>query len=162
MPIIILRFKDKNILEYPLAVGQSCVIGRKKANDIVIDNLAVSGHHARIESVSTTFVLKDLDSTNGTFVNNTKIAMHNLRHNDIITIGKHELIFDRSDLIKKAAKEPDIYQDDKTRIIDTSQFLGGQQAGTGSAAKGHNTTTSSAPQQPESSFFSRLLKRFFG
>jgi pSer/pThr/pTyr-binding forkhead associated (FHA) protein len=162
MPLITLRFKDKKILEYPLATGQSCVIGRKKANDIVIDNLAVSGHHARIESVSSTFVLKDLDSTNGTFVNNAKITLHNLRHNDVITIGKHELIFDRSDLIKKAAKEPDIYQDDKTRTIDTSQFLGGQQAGAGSAAKEQSPTAAPAPQQPEASFFSRLLKKLFG
>ncbi|MDK9708076.1 MAG: FHA domain-containing protein [Desulforhopalus sp.] len=162
MPIVILRLKEKKILEYPLAVGQSCRIGRRKDNDIVIDNLAVSGHHARIESVATTFVLKDLDSTNGTFVNDIKITMHNLRHNDVITIGKHELIFDRSDLIKKAAKEPDIYQDDKTRIIDTSQFIGGQQVDTGSTANKKSPGTAAAPQQPQTSFFSRLLQKLFG
>ena len=120
MPIITLKFKDKKIRDFPLAVGQTCTIGRKSSNDIVIDNLAVSGKHARIESVSTTFVIRDLDSTNGTFVNKKKISMHNLRHQDVLLIGKHELIFDRSDLMSK--KSADDFDDDKTRILDTTEY----------------------------------------
>ena len=73
MPIITLRFKDKKIRDYPIAAGQSCTIGRKQSNDIVIDNLAVSGKHAVIESVSTNFVLRDLESTNGTFIIKKKL-----------------------------------------------------------------------------------------
>lgn len=121
MPILTLAFKDKKIRDYPLAVGQHCTIGRKSSNDIVIDNLAVSGKHARIESVSTTFVIRDLDSTNGTFVNKKKVSMHNLRHGDKLLIGKHELIFDRSDLMKKKTGTEDL-DDDKTRILDTSEY----------------------------------------
>lgn len=121
MPIITLKFKDKKLRDYPLAVGQHCTIGRKSSNDIVIDNLAVSGKHARIESVSTTFVIRDLDSTNGTFVNKKKVSMHNLRHGDVLLIGKHELIFDRSDLMKKKGGAEDL-DDDKTRILDTSEY----------------------------------------
>ncbi len=120
MPILTLTFKDKKIRDYPLAVGQNCTIGRKNANDIVIDNLAVSGRHARIESVSTTFVIRDLDSTNGTFVNKKKVSMHNLRHGDKLLIGKHELLFDRSDLMKKSGAED--LDDDKTRILDTTEY----------------------------------------
>lgn len=121
MPILTLTFKDKKIRDYPLAVGQHCTIGRKSSNDIVIDNLAVSGRHARIESVSTTFVIRDLDSTNGTFVNKKKVSMHNLRHGDKLLIGKHELFFDRSDLMKKKTGTADL-DDDKTRILDTSEY----------------------------------------
>lgn len=121
MPIITLRFKDKKIRDYPVGVGQTCTIGRKSTNDIVIDNLAVSGFHARIESVVSTFILRDLESTNGTFVNKEKITVHNLRHRDVILIGKHELIFDRSDM-KKQAGEDDPFQDDKTRILDTNEY----------------------------------------
>ncbi|WP_457576263.1 FHA domain-containing protein [Desulfomarina sp.] len=121
MPIITLRFKDKKIRDYPVGVGQTCTIGRKSTNDIVIDNLAVSGFHARIESVVSTFILRDLESTNGTFVNKEKITVHNLRHRDVILIGKHELIFDRSDM-KKQSEEEDPFQDDKTRILDTNEY----------------------------------------
>ncbi len=120
MPIITVKFKDKKIRDYPLAVGQNIQIGRKNSNDIVIDNLAVSGNHARIESVSSTFVVRDLESTNGTFVNKKKVSMHNLKHGDILIIGKHELIFDRSDLMNK--KSDDLGDDDKTRILDTSEY----------------------------------------
>ncbi|BHH86035.1 FHA domain-containing protein [Desulforhopalus sp. 52FAK] len=121
MPIITLKFKDKKIRDYPLAVGQSCTIGRKSSNDIVIDNLAVSGTHAKIESVSTTFVIRDLESTNGTFVNKKKVSMHNLRHGDVLLIGKHDLIFDRSDLMNKKSGVDDL-DDDKTRILDTNEY----------------------------------------
>lgn len=121
MPIITLKFKDKKIKDYPLAVGQSCTIGRKSSNDIVIDNLAVSGNHAKIESVSTTFVIRDLESTNGTFVNKKKVSMHNLRHGDVLLIGKHDLIFDRSDLMNKKSGIDDL-DDDKTRILDTTEY----------------------------------------
>ncbi len=121
MPIITLRFKDKKIRDYPVGVGQTCTIGRKSTNDIVIDNLAVSGFHARIESVVSTFILRDLESTNGTFVNKEKVTVHNLRHRDVILIGKHELIFDRSDM-KKQAGEDDPFLDDKTRILDTNEY----------------------------------------
>lgn len=69
MPVLTLQFKEKAIQDYPLAIGQNCTIGRKASNDIVIDNMAVSGTHARIEAVASTFVIRDLDSTNGTFVN---------------------------------------------------------------------------------------------
>jgi pSer/pThr/pTyr-binding forkhead associated (FHA) protein len=142
MPIISLHFKNKKLLDYPLAIGQSCTIGRKKSNDIVIDNLAVSGNHAKIEAVSTTFVIRDLDSTNGTFVNQKQITLHNLKHKDCIMIGKHELLFDRSDLIKQADQN-DWSDEDKTRILDTSDFKKiveqeGQGSGTGSQRAGGN------------------------
>lgn len=122
MPVIILKFKDKKIKEYPIIIGESVTIGRKEANDIVIDNLAVSGFHAQIDSVSSNFVLRDLESTNGTFVNNEKKDMHNLHHNDVILIGKHELVFDSSDLKKMKTGASDQFNDDKTRILETDEY----------------------------------------
>lgn len=103
MPVISVNFKGKEIEEYTLVKGLGCNIGRKKEDDIVIDNLAVSGFHAQIDSVSNTFMLRDLESTNGTFVNDEKITMHNLKHNDSILIGKHKLIFDCSDIMNVQA-----------------------------------------------------------
>ena len=66
-------------------------IGRKEDNDIRIENLAVSGHHAKLLTIFEDSFLEDLNSTNGTYVNGQPIAKHPLRNGDVITIGKHEL-----------------------------------------------------------------------
>jgi pSer/pThr/pTyr-binding forkhead associated (FHA) protein len=154
MPIITLNFKDKKIRDFPLAVGQSCTIGRKSSNDIMIDNLAVSGKHARIESVSTTFVIRDLDSTNGTFVNQKKVSMHNLRHKDVIIIGKHELIFDRSDLMNKKSGA-DEFDDDKTRILDTTEYKT-------LIHKEQQRATGQQEEKSSPSFFKKIANWLFG
>jgi pSer/pThr/pTyr-binding forkhead associated (FHA) protein len=117
MPTITLRFKDVKIKEYPIAVGQTCTIGRKHSNDIVIDHPTVSGSHAQIESLSTAFILRDLGSTNGTYIDNEKVTLHHLRHNDEILIGNHKLVFDLSDINKTKQAIEDDYQVDKTRIL---------------------------------------------
>ena len=69
MPILTLKFKNNVIADYQLEKGKSLTIGRRGANDVVIENLAVSGHHAKIDSVGDGFVLTDLQSKNGCFVN---------------------------------------------------------------------------------------------
>lgn len=66
-------------------------IGRKEDNDIRIDNLAVSGHHAKLLTLFDDSFLEDLESTNGTLVNGQPINKHPLKSGDVITIGKHEL-----------------------------------------------------------------------
>jgi pSer/pThr/pTyr-binding forkhead associated (FHA) protein len=121
MPLITLRYKGKVLQEYPINIGQTLTIGRNDSNDIFIDNLAVSGKHARIDSVSASFIITDLESTNGTFVNEELIASHGLRNNDVILIGKHELLFDRSDLEKKATDQNEETPDDKTRHLETAE-----------------------------------------
>ena len=162
MPIITLRFKDKKIRDYPIAAGQSCTIGRKQSNDIVIDNLAVSGKHAVIESVSANFVLRDLESTNGTFINKEKVTQRNLRHKDLITIGKHELLFDRSDLMKKSAKETESFEDDNTRILDTSEYrhlMNKEETNPPPAKNAVDTTEQN--QDEDSSIIKKMMKKVF-
>ena len=156
MPIITLKFKDIKIRDYQLDTGQTCTIGRKHSNDIVIDNLTVSGSHARIESVATTFVLRDLESTNGTFINNEKITLHNLRHNDEIVIGNHKLVFDLSDMAKAASSIHDDYEVDKTRILTTSSLSHLTKNNPG------KTTTVPVANDNQQSFFAKLLKKIFG
>jgi pSer/pThr/pTyr-binding forkhead associated (FHA) protein len=92
-------------------------IGRKEDNDIRIENLAVSGHHAKLLTIFEDSFLEDLDSTNGTFVNGKPIDKHPLRNGDVITIGKHELRYvneatgvgedeDKTVLIRKKPDQP--------------------------------------------------------
>ncbi len=83
-------FNANKIGEYTLD-KEVMTIGRKDDNDIRIDNLAVSGHHAKLLTIFGDSFLEDLNSTNGTFVNGHSIDKHALKNGDVITIGKHEL-----------------------------------------------------------------------
>lgn len=93
MPTLILKFKEKKIKEIYIESGKALAIGRREDNDVVIDNLAVSGRHAKVEPDGNRYRLTDLNSKNGTFVNENLITSCFLNHGDIITIGKHSLVF---------------------------------------------------------------------
>ena len=86
------RFNGSKIGEFILD-KEVMTVGRKEDNDICIENLAVSGHHAKLLTIFDDSFLEDLDSTNGTFVNGNAIKKHPLKNGDVITIGKHELRF---------------------------------------------------------------------
>ena len=92
MAKLVLMFNEQVIREFPF-VKESMSIGRKPENDIHIDNLGVSGNHAKIDKTGFAYTLTDLQSTNGTFVNEKKIVSHSLKHGDSITIGKHVVLF---------------------------------------------------------------------
>jgi pSer/pThr/pTyr-binding forkhead associated (FHA) protein len=68
-------------------------VGRRSHNDVVIDNLAVSGEHAVIFQSGGESYLEDLGSTNGTTVNGQPIKKHLLQSGDMIEIGKYRLRF---------------------------------------------------------------------
>jgi len=125
MPRLILRFKDKALKDYQLKNDAITTIGRQKTNQIVIDNLAVSGFHAKILPGSDGFKLVDLESKNGTFVNQERVTMKNLKHKDVITVGKHDLVYDnvgdaKTDSGKKAESKVDEPAGaDSTMFIDT-------------------------------------------
>lgn len=93
MAVISLMYQDKRLDSVPIGMGDSLFIGRQPGQDIVIDNLAVSFHHAKVEAVGDEFLLIDLKSENGTFVNGRRIKAHWLANGDVVTIGKHTLAF---------------------------------------------------------------------
>lgn len=68
-------------------------IGRKPGCEIVLDNLAVSGEHANIFTIGEDSFIQDLSSTNGTFINNKRVAKHHLRNGDAVSIGQHTLVY---------------------------------------------------------------------
>lgn len=76
--------------EYALS-KERMTIGRKAHNDIVIDNLAVSGEHAAIVTIQNDSFLEDLDSTNGVMVNGAATKKHFLQNSDVIEIGKYKI-----------------------------------------------------------------------
>ncbi len=119
MPTLTLKFKDNTIAEYPVKQGQSLTIGRLADNQVVVENLAVSGHHAKLDSVGDGYLLTDLQSKNHTFVNQQMITSHWLKHADVVTIGKHTLIFTDEEGAAVAGAEPPGDMD-QTMVMDTS------------------------------------------
>ncbi len=82
------KFGDKVLKE--LRIEKPVVtIGRDVDRDVHIDNLAVSKNHAQILDLKGTYVIEDLDSTNGTLLNDKKIRKETLKHGDVVTVGKH-------------------------------------------------------------------------
>ncbi|MEY2844369.1 MAG: hypothetical protein RI920_2406 [Pseudomonadota bacterium] len=68
-------------------------LGRRPYNDIVIDNLAVSGEHAVLQLVGRDVFIEDLNSTNGTYINGKAVKKQLLQHNDTVEIGKYKIKF---------------------------------------------------------------------
>lgn len=87
---LILSMDGVVLKEYALN-KERMTIGRKPHNDIVIDNLAVSGEHAAIVTILNDSFLEDLDSTNGVVVNGTQIKKHFLQSGDVVEIGKYKM-----------------------------------------------------------------------
>jgi pSer/pThr/pTyr-binding forkhead associated (FHA) protein len=78
--------------EVPLE-GDAVTIGRTNDNTIVLDSQRVSRHHARVEQTADGFILHDLGSGNGTFVNGQKVTDRKLEDGDTIHIGGFRLLF---------------------------------------------------------------------
>jgi hypothetical protein len=66
-------------------------LGRRPYNDILVDNLAVSGEHAAIQAIGAEFYIEDLNSTNGTYINGKKMKRQILQNGDQIELGKYIL-----------------------------------------------------------------------
>jgi hypothetical protein len=120
MPTLTLTFKDNTIATYRIEEGQSITIGRKESNSVPIENLAVSGHHAKIDSVGEGFLLTDLQSKNGSFVNKELVSSHWLKEGDNILIGKHTLIFTYDEDEKKPDEVTGTM--DQTMVMDTDKY----------------------------------------
>jgi pSer/pThr/pTyr-binding forkhead associated (FHA) protein len=113
---IILKFNSTVLKELKIDQDE-IIIGRDSGNDIQIDNVAVSREHARIIKGPNFYLIEDLNSTNGTFVNGKKINKKFLQEVDEISIGKHSLQIVLED-------PPAIMNERKLKGIDTTYRLG--------------------------------------
>ncbi|APE47139.1 FHA domain-containing protein [Delftia sp. HK171] len=92
MPTLVISIDGAVIKEVQLTKERT-TLGRRPYNDIVIDNLAVSGEHAVLSIVDGTVIIEDLRSTNGTYVNGQPILRQTLNHGDLLDIGKYKIRF---------------------------------------------------------------------
>ncbi len=157
MATIELLFKDKGIENFSIGTGDSLLIGRNSVNDIVIDNLAVSAQHAKIESIGNDFLFVDLQSENGSLVNDEQTKSHWLNDGDIITVGKHTLKFSNpSDSAPEKIRQ---FGNTKTMRIDTQRFRELLKA---KQKKTALDTHSSVPEAPDKSEQTGVLSYLTG
>jgi hypothetical protein len=115
-------------------------LGRRPYNDIVIDNLAVSGEHAVLQMTGSEVFIEDLNSTNGTYINGKAVKKQLLSHNDTVEIGKYKIKY---------------LLEDGTEYERTAVLRQGGSAGTSTAPAALNTPSSfaqTAPFGPTSNF----------
>lgn len=135
MPEVIAQ-APKLILKYQGAVLKECVlskdeltIGRKPDNDLVLDDAAVSGHHARIVKIQAVYFVEDQHSTNGVLVNGHKVDRKQLRDADVVTIGKHRLVFLEEGAAIAPGPPPAAEEADRTVVIRSGEFGAPRSAG---------------------------------
>jgi len=118
----------KEKMEEIALINGTINIGRMSDNDIQIKDASVSAHHAKIVTFFKPTYIKDLLSTNGSYVNGKQIQEHTLEHGDVITIGQHHIIFDKGDG-KVSGNEPEMTQslslDDKEHVLKYAALRSG-------------------------------------
>jgi pSer/pThr/pTyr-binding forkhead associated (FHA) protein len=154
MPKLILKFEESTLKEVPIGT-HPVTIGRGPDNDIHIDNLAVSTHHAKVYLDAGRVIIEDLNSLNGTFMNNQRITKSFLKMGDKVLIGKHHLVLDDTlgeEPAAPAAPKVAAPKISETVVLDTksrkellAQALAAQQA---AQAGGAASATAAAPAAP--------------
>jgi FHA domain len=124
MPKMIVSIDGVVIKEVQLTKDRT-TLGRRPYNDIVIDNLAVSGEHAVMQMAGTDVFLEDLNSTNGTYVNGKAIKKQQLQNGDTVEIGKYKIKF-----VHDGASE----SNEKTTVINSGAVVGAEPSMAGNAA----------------------------
>jgi pSer/pThr/pTyr-binding forkhead associated (FHA) protein len=114
MARLILSLDGQTLAEYNMT-KERYTVGRLPDNDIRIDNAAVSGHHSLIINILNDSFLEDLNSTNGTYVNGKLIKKHALQHDDVITVGHHQLRY-----VEDQADDDAEDEFEKTMVIEPS------------------------------------------
>src|SRR5215471_743220 len=112
---------QENVL--PL-VAAEVLIGRKGDADVVLNNQHISRHHAKLVKTADGYLIQDLNSTHGTFVNESRVEHRELKHGDKISLGK-----DRIDLhyvvgeVQKKANKSDTTQIFEKSLMDLGVVL---------------------------------------
>jgi pSer/pThr/pTyr-binding forkhead associated (FHA) protein len=127
MAKLYLKFEQNGQVLKEVYLSQAATtIGRLPDNSVQIDNLAVSGHHARISWEKDHYIVEDLGSLNGTFLNNERVGKATLKNGDQVKIGKHLVEFKHESSVPNFAVAavkagPSAPKLDATMMLDTKQ-----------------------------------------
>ena len=100
MPKMIVSLDGVVIKEVQLSKDRTS-LGRRPYNDIVIDNLAISGEHAVLQMSGNEVYVEDLNSTNGTYINGKTVKKQLLQNGDFVEVGKYRIQY-----VSEAGVEP--------------------------------------------------------
>ena len=106
---------DDNLIKIVPLLKERMTLGRRPYNDIVVDNLAVSGEHAALQAIGNEYYIEDLNSTNGTYINGKKIKRQILHAGDSIEIGKYTIKYVNDVVDPKATASADEKDGDGTQ-----------------------------------------------
>lgn len=94
--LVVLNSGDESLLNQKFIFSDELMVGRSPQSDIVINDNFVSHNHARIYMLNNQYVLEDLGSANGTYLNDVRLDGNTyLQTGDIITIGTVTFEFTR-------------------------------------------------------------------
>ncbi len=162
MPKLVLKFEAAVLKEVPVG-AQPVTIGRAPDNDVQIDNLAVSSHHAKVYAEESRLVIEDLNSLNGTFVNNQRVQRVTLKQSDQILIGKHHLVVDMGGTVEAPAipeRKVSAPKVEETMVLDTKkrkELLAQAMGAAGAATTGQEKTQQLADGKPPRQRFASLV-----
>ncbi|MBN1153197.1 MAG: FHA domain-containing protein [Dehalococcoidia bacterium] len=92
-PVLLIRTGGGREGEVISLGSEVLTVGRSPHSDLFLDDVTVSRHHARILHDASGFMVEDLNSLNGTYVNRKRIERHQLLDGDELQIGKFKLAF---------------------------------------------------------------------
>lgn len=92
-PVLLIRSGGGREGEEAILDADLLTVGRDPENHLFLDDVTVSRHHARVVRAAAGFVVEDLNSLNGTYVNRSRIERHQLVDGDELQIGKFKLAF---------------------------------------------------------------------
>lgn len=118
MAALVLEKIPENPRQILLKIGLS--IGRREDNDVVLADGLVSGQHCRLELLSDGWHLKDLCSTNGTFVNDQRIDDVPLHRGDVIKLGRYRFRVDSSLVLENADQRVHFAVPTQLPVLDAS------------------------------------------
>jgi len=115
---IFLKYKQEVLKTYNFDKSE-ITIGRLESNDIHINNSSVSKLHARIVKDRDNYSIEDLKSTNGTYLNKTRIIKSYLKDNDVINVGKYTLV---TNIETKYSKGPNHSPKGHIMMLDIERY----------------------------------------
>lgn len=102
-----------------VVIRDRVTIGRKASNSLQIDSKAVSGQHCEVVNRDGVYVLRDLKSSNGTFIDGKRVTEHTLKNGQTILVGKTAQVFfinpaanedEQSDSQEPSPSEPGVFE----------------------------------------------------
>lgn len=99
MPKIVVMLEEGNPREVSLS-KQRTTLGRRPFNDIVLNDLAVSGEHLAFLLKGREVTVEDLGSTNGTQVNDKPISKQLLQDGDVVMVGRVQIRFENPAVVE--------------------------------------------------------------